>query len=395
MDSRTREYLRGRFGDHYRRTEMPLPPTPESREWGHIPFTEGPGTTMVRHRSLSQVGDLGTFLASERPRHVYYSAGRYDDPGERTMDEKGWQGSDLIFDLDADHLPGVDPETTSYAEMLAACKDALLRLVDFLERDFGFEEPLIAFSGARGYHVHVRQAGVRDLDREDRREIVDYVLGADLELEDLTDVETVAGSAGRTSPAERHTLRTGGGWGRRLHDRLLALAEEVRELGPEAGRRRLREFEGIGRKGADRLYDAMTDGYDQLAAGNIERGGRYTRTLSELLLAEVRERQRAPIDEPVTTDLNRLIRLPDSLHGGSGLVVTPIDREELESFDPLVDAVPETFRGNEIRVDCPEPRTVELGGETHNLPEGVSTVSEPVGVFLMARGRALKAAEPA
>jgi DNA primase small subunit len=75
--------------------------------------------------------------------------------------------------------------------------------------------------------------------------------------------------------------------------------------------------------------------------------------------------------------------------------VTPIDREELESFDPLVDAVPETFRGNEIRVDCPEPRTVELGGETHNLPEGVSTVSEPVGVFLMARGRALKAAEPA
>ena len=394
MDSRTREYLRGRFGDHYRRTEVPLPPAPVAREWGHIPFTEGPGTTMVRHRSLSQVGDLGTFLARERPRHVYYSAGRYEEPAERSMDGKGWRGSDLVFDLDADHLPAVDPATDSYREMLDACKAALLRLLDLLETDFGFEDPLVVFSGSRGYHVHVREEGVRELDREDRRGVVDYVLGADVELEDLTDVETVAGTAGRSSPAERHTLRTGGGWGRRLHDCLLGLAEEVRELGPEAGRARLREFEGIGEKGADRLYDAMTDGYDQLAAGNIERGGRYTRRLAELLLERVRTEQRAPIDEPVTTDLNRLIRLPGSVHGGSALAVTPIDREGRDGFDPLVDAVPETFRGNEIRVDSPDARTVELLGETHNIPEGVSTVSEPVGLFLMARGEALKAPEP-
>jgi len=393
MDSRTREYLRGRFGDHYRRSEVGLPPAPETREWGHIPFTEGTGTTMVRHRSLSQVGDLGTFLASERPRHVYYSAGRYDEPSERSMDGKGWRGSDLIFDLDADHLPGVDPATDSYREMLDACKAALLRLLDFLEDDFGFEDPLVVFSGARGYHVHVREEGVRDLDREDRREVVDYVLGADLELDDLTEVETVAGPAGRSSPAERHTLLTGGGWGRRLHSRLMGLADEVRGLGPEAGRERLLEFEGIGQKGADRLYDAMTDGYDQLAAGNIERGGRYTRRLAELLLEQARTEERAPIDEPVTTDLNRLIRLPGSVHGGSALAVTPIARQQRDGFDPLVDAVPETFRGNEIRVECPEERTVELLGETHNISEGVSTVSEPAGLFLMARGEALKAPE--
>src|SRR5699024_11788069 len=83
----------------------------------------------------------------ERPRHVYFSAGRYDDPAANAMDEKGWQGSDLVFDLDADHLPTVELGEDSYGEMLAKCKKALLRLLDFLENDFGFRDLTIVFSG--------------------------------------------------------------------------------------------------------------------------------------------------------------------------------------------------------------------------------------------------------
>jgi DNA primase small subunit len=55
MDERTRAYLRGRFGDHYRRVEVPPPPAAGDREWGHIPFTEGSGTTMIRHQSWVDV----------------------------------------------------------------------------------------------------------------------------------------------------------------------------------------------------------------------------------------------------------------------------------------------------------------------------------------------------
>ncbi|MFQ3284045.1 MAG: DNA primase small subunit, partial [Natronomonas sp.] len=131
MDGRTREYLKGRFGDYYRRTAVSPPPAGNEREWGYITWSSG-GTTMVRHHSLLDIaggGDLGGFLAGERPRHVYFSAGRYDDPDAGTMGGKGWRGSDLVFDLDADHLPGVDPETTTYAEMLEECKGALRRLL--------------------------------------------------------------------------------------------------------------------------------------------------------------------------------------------------------------------------------------------------------------------------
>ncbi|MFB6198534.1 MAG: DNA primase small subunit domain-containing protein, partial [Halobacteriaceae archaeon] len=205
MEEHTRAYLRGRFGDHYRRIDLDGPPDAHAREWGYIPWTEGPDTTMVHHRSLYDLGTLDAFLERERPRHVYYSAGRYDAPGAGTMSAKGWQNSDLVFDLDADHLPTVTPGEDDYDEMLRQCKEQLLRLIDFLEDDFGFEDLSIVFSGGRGYHVHVRDDDVLSLESEQRREIVDYIRGTGIEIDALVETEMVGGSAGRTSPAPKRT----------------------------------------------------------------------------------------------------------------------------------------------------------------------------------------------
>ena len=88
MEERTRAYLRGRFRDQYRRTELSPPPAAHEREWGFIPWTDSPGTTMVRHRSLLELGDLSSFLVRKRPRHVYFSAGRFRDPGASSMHAK-------------------------------------------------------------------------------------------------------------------------------------------------------------------------------------------------------------------------------------------------------------------------------------------------------------------
>ncbi len=386
MEERTRAYLRGRFGDYYRRAGISPPPAAGAREWGHIPWSEG-GTTMVRHQSLLDLGDLGSFLGREAPRHVYFSAARYRDPGAGSMEAKGWQGADLVFDLDADHLPGVDPETTPYAEMLAAGKDALERLLDLLTDDFDFRDTEVVFSGGRGYHVHVRDESVRQLDSESRREIVDYVRAIDLDVEGLVSTR----AAGTTT---QRVLRTEGGWGRRTHRRLLAFADELRNLEEEAAVERLRELDGIGEKRAATILGAIESNPEALEAGNVEAGGPGVRTLVRALARETAADESAPIDEPVTTDVRRLIRLPGSLHGGTGLVVTPIDEADLSSFDPLSDAVPDRFRGRDIRVRVTEPGPVEFEGDRFTLSAGDHTVQECVGVFLMTRGRAEKIAEP-
>ena len=386
MDDRTREYLRGRFRDYYRRVSPSPPPDAHLREWGHIPWTPGTGTTMVRHRSLYDLGDLDTFFADTAPRHAYFSAARYDDPGASTMGQKGWRSADLVFDLDADHLPGVDPETTSYREMLDACKDALERLLTLLEDDFAFDDLTVVFSGGRGYHVHVRDEAVRELDSEARREVVDYVRAIDLDADGL--IRTVS-DRGTT----KRVLRTEGGWGARVHEALVAYADDLREMDAEAARSRLTELDGIGEGRAETILGAFERNPEAVRAGNVEAGGPGVRRLVSALAARVTATETAPIDEPVTTDTRRLIRLPGTLHGGSGLVVTPVDRDDLEAFEPLRDAVPDRFVGRDIRIVCETDRTVELNGTRISVEAGETAVPEFAGVFLMARGEARKAPE--
>ncbi len=384
MDEATREYLRGRFADYYRAAEIPLPPAANEREWGHIPWTPGAGTTMVRHQSQLDLGDIDGFLTRTAPRHVYFSAARYDDPGASTMSQKGWRGADLIFDLDADHLPGVDPTETSYKEMLAACKDALSRLLSFLEADFGFTDRRIVFSGGRGYHVHVRADAIQSLNSDARGEIVDYVRGRGLDTEGLIRVASEGG-------ATQRLLRTEGGWGRRVHDALRSMTDELQGLPEAEAIDRLTSFEGIGEGRAETILGALAANPAAIERGNMEAGGPGIRLLADALADRVADEHAAPIDEPVTTDTHRLIRLPGSLHGGSGLVVTPVDRADLDSFEPLVDAVPERFTDQTIPVRIDDAQEVALGGDTIKLAPGVHSVPEHVGVFLMTRGDAAKA----
>jgi DNA primase small subunit len=392
MEGRTRRYLQRRFRDYYREVDLELPPAADRREWGHIPWTAGSGTTMIRHQSLLDIGDLGTFLREDGPRHVYFSAARFRDPGASRMAEKDWESADLVFDLDADHLPAVDPETTSYGEMLAACKDALLRLLDLLDDDFAFEDTEVVFSGGRGYHVHVRDEGVADLDSEERREIVDYVRANDLDVDGLIETRAVDGTP-------RRVLRTEGGWGRRVHRNLLEYVEDLQAMDRADAMERLQELDGIGEGRATTILGAVEANPDAIQRGNVEAGGPGVRTLVQAITRETVglesgdriDAETAPIDEPVTTDTNRLIRFPGSLHGGSGLRVVRIDRDDLAAFDPLIDAVPEQFPDSEIAVEVTESVEGRLGGDSFTLSAGRHSVPVALGVFLMARGQAEKA----
>ncbi|RLG25584.1 DNA primase catalytic subunit PriS, partial [Methanosarcinales archaeon] len=93
---------------------------------------------------------------------------------------------------------------------------------------------------------------------------------------------------------------------------------------------------------------------------------------------------RGETDEPVTTDIKRLIRLPLSLHGGSGLVVTPVAIDTLESFNPLVDAV--TFGNDMTSVVGIKPFEIQMQNNTYTVEPGTCELPECAAIYAMCRG---------
>lgn len=387
MNNRTRNYLKGRFGDYYRQVDVDLPPDANEREWAYIPFTKGPDTIMARHKSMLDLGDISTFLCDRAPRHMYFSAGKYKHPGtESSMSAKEWKGADLIFDLDADHFPGVDPNNTSMKTMLEMCKESLKQLLVFVEEDFGFSETQIYFSGNRGYHLHVRDNSIQNLDSDARQEIADYVQSVGLDIPGLITSEL----DGYTSIKR---VRNRGGWGKHIHNEYKNWCDNLLKMKEEEAIETLVEFDGIAESRATNFISGVRNNRSAIHDGNMEVGGKASRIVFKQIASEVAEDLSVPIDAPVTTDTRRLIRTPSSIHGGSGLVVTPVEKNELDSFDPLTDTIPERFTGHEITISVDEPQQFYLNESEHSLNPGEHTVPEYVGIHLMAKGKAEKESE--
>ena len=98
------------------------------------------------------------------------------------------------------------------------------------------------------------------------------------------------------------------------------------------------------------------------------------------------------VDEPVTTDTRRLIRLPGSLHAKSGFKVVSLDLKELPDFDPLIDAV--AFGEREVPVEAHKEYSFSLLGSQYDITKGKTKVPEAVAVYLCARGMAEIGGEP-
>ncbi|MFQ5919760.1 MAG: DNA primase small subunit domain-containing protein [Thermoplasmata archaeon] len=388
----TLRYLQAKFAHYYRTQPLHLPPRFGRREFGFILFEGG---FVLRHLGFPKEAELYRYIQSKSPAHVYHSAAYYETPGAPTMGEKGWMGADLIFDLDADHIPGW--QKLGYPGMLEAVKEQVIRLIDdFLVGDLGFseEEVQIAFSGARGYHIHIRDPRVFTLESHERREIVDYITGTGLDLQVV----------GRHEPLEERTFRdrtttltrfrvpaaTDPGWRGRTTRGISGWLGALSELPEEQAIEALQELDGVGPKRAAQIYDTIQRLGAQRTRERVEAGHleHFPPGTGASLVTQGVEYAKGATDEPVSSDTKRLIRLMGSLHGKTGFRVVPLTRDELDAFDPLTDAVPELYSHDRIRIEMAQAIVTDMKGETFNLEPGQNSVPEYLAIFLMCRGMA-------
>ena len=372
----TEQIIRQKFQQYYlsSNTRLALPPKMEEREYGFLLFKE---KFMVRHRAFKSQEALLLAIRDLVPAHVYFSTAYYRNP-TAPMEEKGWEGADLVFDIDADHLdtpckpthdswkckacstigqgstPKICPKCKNdrFEEQTWLCekclqhsKEETSKLLEMLFSDLGLDPANIRvfFSGHRGYHVHVYSQQLARLGEAERSELVDYVLGQGLETQ-LHDIDETA--AGGVKIVEGPQMGQPGWRGRIVLGIYDLLGENVETLG--LGPAQVKSL---------RAWD-REELFRKPFWSSVKGVGFATwRTLA---LKAVSNRS-ARIDTVVTTDVHRLIRLPGTLNGHTGLLVVRVPGEDIDDFDPFTKSI--AFQGQmKVQVkNAPEFRLGEKG----------------------------------
>ena len=378
------------FRRYYRSFTPDMPDRFTKKEYGFIPF----GKTMQRHMAFSGPDDLKNFMMSKVPAHSYYSTAYYRHPAKPVMEEKEWMGAELIFDLDADHLAGAEEMT--YSQMMVQIRKEMISLVDdFLCSDLGFSEKQvrICFSGGRGYHAHIRTNDIYTLGTNERRELVDYVSCIGLDLDTVfpihTDAVSVSMAANGMTRSNTHSYRVippadSGGWDLKMREALKLICQNIIENDPKvikavypSVKSTPQTLENL-RTRLKGLFRTMFERNTMNGLSNPEQDilMKALNDVAPLLSSEV--------DKPVTPDIKRLIRLPGSLHGKTGLKVVHITRDELTDYDPLQSAVPDVYTDDPVKLTMRKPMDLYMMGQHMSL-KGETEVPEFAAPLLIGR----------
>ncbi|MEF8848383.1 MAG: DNA primase catalytic subunit PriS [Candidatus Thermoplasmatota archaeon] len=385
VENENLSFLKNRFKRYYKNNEVTLPDRFARREYAFVYFG---GKGMFRHVTFHRKKDLYDFLSKKSPMHSYYSTAYYEDPDNPKMNNKGWMGAELIFDLDSDHLP--EAEKYSYEEQLKMVKDEFIKLVeDFLINDFGFKRKYIElyFSGHRGYHCHIKDPNIFHLDGNERREIVDYIIGRDIIDNIIFKEETTSSKKyGKRKYPSTKMLKmpkpTKGGWKGRISRGIIEIVEEI--VYSSNPYEKLQEY-GVKKENAEKLLkDLSKERIERIKEGNLNQSKTIRKFfLNNALRKKAVSSASGETDEPVTCDIKRLIRLPGSLHGKTGLKVTELHLDQIEDFNPLDDAI--VFSDDEIKVNVKQRHEIYLNGNLFRLDKGIQKIPEFLAVYLIGK----------
>ena len=306
-------FIKQKFKEYYQKKKVVPPPDMERREYGF----GNDKKIDYRHFAFKKDSELQEYFITQTPLYASCSVAYYEFPAARPMENKHLQGADLVFEFDAEcaHEP-------TCIECLEKVKEETIKLIEeFLIPDFGFkkEEIKTYFSGARGYHIYVRSDTVKQLDSNARRQIVDYIQGRGIDLKKILQ--------GATPQS--------GGW----KGKIAKLIYEFVEKTEPTNFRKVGLIKSYKRAGLSKLVPEQLQERKEYFLNAIS-SGNYSvipKKDWEKIIDEKIVHMSANVDELVTLDVCRLMRLPSTLHGGTGLLCAEV--KDLCSFKPFSDTV--------------------------------------------------------
>ncbi len=358
MEERERQFVLKEFSGYYRHAKVEVPSV-EQREFGIGGFDR---KIEARHMAFESDAALQNYLIHDTPVYISHSVAYYKFPKATPMENKGWMGGDLIFDLDVHGGLFLSKE-----EQEKVRHDAIRLVEDFLLLDFGVKKEHIrtVFSGNRGYHIHVKDPAYRMLEGDARREISDYISGKGLDYTKFF-----------SDPNEDKWKRYGpkeSDWGYR--GRFCRTAAKVLEEDPASIHRRLKKPEeaALLREGMRTGLWSKTSISDIVERMNVVAKGMPVQCID--------------VDTGVTIDTKRLIRVPNTLHGSTGLIAKEL--KSLDNFEPYRDAM--AFGNEPAKIEALQeiPAQEFLSSTMEKMQNGEKRDAPlPYAMYLILKGAA-------
>ncbi len=371
------DFVNKTISDYYMGAKYLAPERIEQREFGVGNFDV---KISHRHMSFRNENELRNYLSANSIPYVSCSSAYYKFPTGRPMENKGWLGSELVFDLDVTDMDLPCQRRHGKGWVCKTCfnavKEETLKLIyDFLIPDFGFSENdvNVNFSGNRGYHVHIRKDEVLQLDAAARREITNYISGVGI---DFDDIFTNVGQKGVALNGPKPTDK---GWMGKLARSFIASLN--------AGTDSLIRL-GIDKPTATKLYRNKIFEQQGVMQGNwdvVPLKKKYEVWKGMVDAQAIIQSDK--IDKNVTNDPSHLIRLPNTIHGGTGLLSRRLgSAKELYRFDPMKDAI--AFKKGDIRISAKTDFELFMNGQKWGPYGGEINVPIYVGMYLHLKGYA-------
>jgi DNA primase small subunit len=384
---------------------------------------------MVRHQSHDSIESLRESAQKRAPKALYASLSYYLDPSHKSPKEvdrksvncqdcghsyksdtpkspcpkcgienekantntKDRRAMDLAFDIDYGDIPGASERTPT--KNLGAAARSTLNLAKILVSDLGFDysDLDITFSGKKGFHIrlsnsHPLFSDSNQTDESVRKALVNYVGGYDFDKMDFLLIKAHAQAANTW-----HLKAYESGWGYRFNQSIeyllkaaSAKSEEFtkvlqlyspwhtdkKKYGTKKSLPSQKVIEGF-RKACNENRDSILKG------GNIrDMKDSEAKRLLSFALARTRLRHASFVDRVVTADKARVLRVPGSIHGGSGMVCCKVPTlKHLTDMSWVLDLQKELLGGEEVEVSISRVANTYYGvyepGE-HKVPKHIA-----------------------
>ena len=289
-----------------------------------------------RANHFTSVEKLREFLVARKGiSSVYASSARYLDPNVFAPSGRGLIEAELIIDVD------IKPEGNRLDWLFDVCFKTK-RIADILESELGISKDIMTldFSGGKGFHITVKDSEYASLTKSERKHLYHYLTGFKVSTSTL-DVSK-------------------GGWGGRFKKHLASLFGMLSD--DKKSNESILLALGIAKTAAKKISDLASDPTvrKDLTQGRLKvLSDKEVDALKNHFLKNEKDLYEC-VDGLVIANLHGILRLPGTIHGGTGFTSVRLEFDDLDYPERIIEKVKSAGGLDEVEILLIETATEDF-----------------------------------